>query len=106
MKEIKEKAQIHAQRVKEKAKESARRFNKELKKTTSTAIVAAFGFLIALSWRDLIQKGVEEIAKDNPLHSQIISTLIITIMSVLGILIVTKIFSGKQEIKKEIESDE
>ncbi len=106
MKEIKEKAKIHAQRAKERAKASAKKFNNELKKAINTAIIAAFGFLIALAWRDLIQKGIEELVKDNALHSQLISTLIITIVSVLGILIVTRIFSEKKDVKKEIEAEQ
>ncbi len=90
--------------AKERAKMHAIKFNRELKKTINTAIVAAFGFLIALSWRDLIQKGVEEISSKNPLNSQLISTLIITLVCVLGILIVTKIFSEKEDNKPESES--
>lgn len=90
--------------AKERAKAGTKKFNRELKKTMNTAIVAAFGFLIALSWRDLIQKGVEEISSKNPLNNQLISTIIITVISVLGILIVTKILSEKEENKPKSES--
>jgi len=83
-------------RAKEKTKESARKLNRELKKSISTALVAAFGFLIALAWRDLIQKWIETISTKNPLQGQLITALIITIVSVLGILIVTKLFSVRE----------
>ncbi len=89
--------------AKERAKERAKKFNRELKKTMNTAIVAAFGFLIALAWRDLIQKGVEEISSKSPLNNQLISTLIITVVCVFGILLVTKIFSEKEDNKQKSE---
>jgi len=92
MKEIKEKAQIHARRIKEKAK----RFNRELKKALYTAFLAAFGFLIALVWRDLIQVWVEKISATSPLHGQLISTLIVTFICVFGILIATRFLKVKE----------
>ena len=67
----------------------------EFRKSTSTAIVAAFGFLIALAWRDLIAEWVGKISAYSPLQGQLISTLVITAVSVIGILIVTKVFSEK-----------
>jgi len=79
--------------MKEQIKSSARKFKLELKKSINTAIVAAFGFLIALVWKDVISEYVSDIQKLSPLKGQFISAVIITIISVLGILIITKIFS-------------
>ena len=79
--------------VKEKIKESAKKFKLELKKSASIAIVAAFSFLIALSWRDVIVEYVKKIEELSPLRGNLISAIIITSISVIGILIVTKIFS-------------
>lgn len=79
--------------VKGKIKESAKKFRMELKKSISTAIVAAFGFLTALAWRDAINSWVIKISEVSPIKGNLISAIIITIISVIGILIVTKIFS-------------
>lgn len=86
MKEIKENTKIRIQRAKEKAKE----FNREIKKALYTAILAAFGFLIALVWRDVIQSWVEKISASSPVQGQLISALLVTIICVGGILIATK----------------
>ncbi len=78
------------------SKEKAQRFNKELKKALYAALIAAFGFLIALVWRDLIQSWVNKIASASPIKGQLISALIVTIICVLGILIVTRCLKEKE----------
>ena len=85
--------------MKEQIKSSARKFKFELKKSINTALVAAFGFLIALVWKDVVTEYVGEIQKLSPLKGQFISAIIITIISVLGILIITKIFSESPDSK-------
>jgi len=92
MKKIKEKVKTQAQKAKEKAK----RFNRELKKALYTALIAAFGFLIALVWRDVIQSWVEKISATSPLQGQLVSALIVTVICVAGILIVTKFLRAKE----------
>jgi len=74
-------------------KASAKKFKREVKKSTNTAIVAAFGFLMALAWRDLITEYVNELSAMSPVQGKFVSALIITVISVAGILIVTKVFS-------------
>jgi len=78
------------------------KFREEFNRSTNTAIVAAFGFLIALSWKDLITEFVSKLSSYSPLQGQLVSTFIVTIISVLGIIITTKIFSKKEieEVKK------
>lgn len=76
--------------LKIKARESALNFKRELKKSVITALVAAFGFLIALSWRDVITSWVAKISEANPIKSGFMSAIIITCICVLGILIVSK----------------
>ncbi len=93
---MKEKELTRKERLKLKAKAAARKFKFELKKAVSTGIVAAFGFLIALSWRDVITGYVSKIEDINPLNGKIISAVIITIISVIGILVVTKLLSAKE----------
>ena len=81
---------------KQKLKLKAIEFKKEFKKTTSTAIVAAFGFLIALSWRDLITEYMNKISANNLLQGRFIGAITVTLFSVLGILIVTRLLSNEK----------
>jgi len=87
------------QKLKLKAKNSAIKFKRELKKSVLIAITAAFGFLIALSWKELITEFVQSISKTNPLQGKFIAAITITLFSVLGIMLVTKLFQEKSETK-------
>jgi hypothetical protein len=69
--------------------------------SVNTAIIAAFGLLMALSWNSFINQFVSKITSYSPFQSQLISTLIITTICVLGIFITTKIFSPKKFEKKK-----
>ena len=71
------------------AKASAKKFNNETKKALNTALIAAFGFLIALTWRDVITEYVNKLTAISPVQGKLISATIITLVGVLGILIVT-----------------
>ena len=82
--------------LKGKLKESKEDFKRELRKSLSIAAIAAFSFVIGLSWNNLITGYVNEITQLSPLKGQLISTLIITVVGVLGILIATKINSRKK----------
>ncbi len=86
---------------KEIARERLRRFHREFNKATTTAIMAAFGFLVALVWKDVITEFVDNISEKSPIQGKLISALIVTIICVLGIMIVTKIFSEKKEDEKK-----
>lgn len=89
----KEKLLTRKEKLKIKAQASAKKYKQELKKSINTAMVAAFGFLIALSWKELITEYVELIAVKSPVKGQLISTLIVTFICVGGILLVTRFFS-------------
>ena len=78
-----------------KLKESKENFKEELKKSLSIASVAAFSFVIGLSWNSLITGYVNEITQLSPLKGQLVSTIAVTIVGVFGILIATKINSKK-----------
>ena len=71
---------------------------KEIKSTIAVAIAAAFGFIIALIWKDIIigamkladlwqEGGFSDV---NALIIGIVVAIIITIVSVLGIVIISK----------------
>ena len=70
----------------------------EVKSTIAVSIAAAFGFIIALIWKDIIigamkLKGLWQdggFADDGALVVGIVVALVITIVAVLGILFITK----------------
>ena len=90
------KTNLNKNKLKLKAKESASRFKNELRKSTTTAIVAAFGFLIALTWRDVIVEWVEKISSATPLQNNFITATIITLLCVFGILVFSKFNNEKK----------
>ncbi len=75
----------------------------EFKKQTSTAIIAAFSFLIALVWRDLISKIIQENATlqsaTYPVLAELITALIITVIAVFGIILTTRWAKTEEETK-------
>ncbi|MDO8623624.1 MAG: DUF5654 family protein [archaeon] len=81
----------------EKAREHGKRFRKELFSSVNTAIVAAFGFIIALAWKDVITEAVSKIEQVSPMSGKLISAALITIICVVGILITTKLLSDEME---------
>ena len=99
-KEKKEVKKSRIQTAKEKAKAQAVKLKKEVKKAMSAAILAAFGFLMALVWRDVITEWVNKISEQSPVQGKLISALIVTLICVLGILIFTRLLREKEEEKK------
>jgi hypothetical protein len=75
---------------KTKAKKTIKRFKIELKKSMATAIIAALGFLIALSWRDVIIEWVAKFSESSPFRNKFIGASVITVISIIGILIISK----------------
>lgn len=89
-----------AQVLKEKAlavKKKADHFNRESKKQFLVAVIAAFSFLMALSWREVILEYVNLLESFSPIQGQLMSAMIVTIISVLGILIANKYLGEKEE---------
>jgi hypothetical protein len=85
------------QKLKLKAKESAKKFRDEFKKSVATAMIAAFGFLTALVWKDVITGWVTKISEESPVKNSLITALITTIIAVMGILIVSKLNSENKK---------
>ncbi|MGK0208858.1 MAG: hypothetical protein ACI83O_000117 [Patescibacteria group bacterium] len=67
----------------------------ESRKALSTAILAAFAFLMALSWREYISDLLDSVLIYTPLESSLISALIITLISVVGIILVNRFLKVK-----------
>ena len=80
--------------IKEKIKSSGHRLGKEFKKSISTAIIAAFSLIVALAWKDVITGYIDKIKSITAINGQLISALFITLVSVIGILIISKMLGG------------
>ena len=76
-------------------KKSVKKFKKEFRKLLGTAIIAAFGLLTALAWKDVITGYLEKITPLGPVQGKLISALIITAISVIVILLITKIIPSE-----------
>jgi small-conductance mechanosensitive channel len=100
---LKEKKAVVAEinkKVAEKLKSQASEVKNEFKKQVSGAIIAAFGLIIALSWKDVITELVNQFAIVKS-YGLIVSALILTFISVMGIMIISKwAKSGSSEVKK------
>lgn len=70
----------------------AKRVKKEIRRHIITAILAAFGFMIALFWRDAIQSTINELLNrfgiiQNAFYYKILVAIIVTIICVFAIII-------------------
>ena len=71
---------------------------KEVRSTIAVAIAGAFGFIIALIWKDIIIGAMKlggfwqdgGFANTNALIIGVIIAIVITLVAVLGILFITK----------------
>ena len=75
--------------VVEKIKTHAATLKQEFKKQTSTAIMAAFGLIIALAWKDVITYYVGKINFIDG-YGLLATAVVLTIISVAGILIISR----------------
>ncbi|HPD81881.1 MAG TPA: DUF5654 family protein [Candidatus Pacearchaeota archaeon] len=90
---------IKPQVIHERAKKEAHSFKKEFKKQMNTAILAAFGFLIALVWKDVITTAVEKISDKAPFGGAIVSALLVTTICVVGIMFFSRILKNEEDKK-------
>lgn len=82
----------------------AEKLSKEVRKNIGSAIVAAFAFIIALVWRDVIKEAVDKMILDFGLvgdtyNIRLLAAFITTIICVVGILYFSK-WSEKPAEKK------
>jgi hypothetical protein len=84
------------QKIRLEAKQKSSKFKSEFKKSINTALVAAFGFLIALSWRSVITDLIESIESFSPVQGKLVEAIIVTIVGVIGIMTVTSFLSEKE----------
>ena len=79
----------------------ARAVKDQFKKNMTKAILAAFAFVIALVWRDVIRDTVSEISKRAGIEGTgyiytLISAFFVTFICVVGILMVSKMKEEKK----------
>jgi len=75
-------------------------YQKEIRKSSNTAITAAFGFLIALTWRDTIKELISKITAISPIQTNLITAILTTIVCVLGITLTNKILNIEDKNNK------
>ena len=86
----------------ERTKESTKKFKGEFKKTIGTSIIAAFSLIVAFAWKDVVEEYMSKFI--NVLQGKVISALIITAISVIAIMIVTKITTDPETNKESEEA--
>lgn len=86
-----------AEHIKERTKKGVKEFKREFKKEMNTAVMAAFGFLIALVWKDVITEFVDKISEKSPFQGTLFSALGVTVICVLGIMFFSRILKNKEE---------
>jgi len=82
----------------------------QFKQHVSTAIIAAFSFLIALSWKDLIvdfvKVGIAQVTLEQyPYLSTLITAIIVTIVAIIGIALVTRWVKDPKVIVSETKTE-
>ncbi len=98
-KEIKEQKQ-ETKSVKSNARQAIKTIKSETKKQIIVAFTAAFGFLIALVWRDVIKSYVDRIISQLTVSGpesliMLYTAIITTILAVIGIILINK-WSSRQ----------
>ena len=84
---------MSAQRIHKKIIEKASTFKSEFRKQTATAIMTAFGLIIALAWKDVITDIVSKISF---VQGLLLSAIVVTAISVIGMIIVSR-WAGKDK---------
>ena len=80
----------------------AAEIKKETARHITTAITAAFAFVIAFAWKDAIRKAIDSSVKrmgipETVYFYEFIIAIIITIVCVIGIMIIAKYGAKKEE---------
>ncbi|MBU0760055.1 MAG: hypothetical protein KJ600_00435 [Nanoarchaeota archaeon] len=81
----------------------------QFKQHVSTAIIAAFSFLIALAWKDLIVQATNSLIKEDllqqtPYLPALIAAIVVTLIAIIGILIVTSWAKKPQVLVSQTET--
>lgn len=77
--------------------EKAHKFRLEVAKTISSSLVAAFGLVTGLAWKEVVDEYMKLIV--SPEQSKLITAFVITIISVICIVVISRILATEE--KKE-----
>ena len=94
-------------KTKNHAKEKTLYLHSKFKEHSSTAIIAALSFVIALAWKDLVIEVVNEFLKPSilvqyPYLSELITAITVTIFAIVAITFVSKWANKPEEKLQEI----
>lgn len=96
-KEIEKQIQKTLKKIFEKTVNSASEFREEFEKQVVIAVTSAFGFLVALFWKEPITELVNNILKNLPQSTQItfkfISAIIVTTIATFVLILLAKMRS-------------
>ena len=102
-----EKSDNILEKTKNHAKEKTLYLHSKFKEHSSTAIIAALSFVIALAWKDLVIELVNEFLKPSilvqyPYLSELITAITVTIFAIIAITFVSKWAKKSEEKLQEI----
>ncbi len=106
IKKEREKLEVIKKEVQELIKKESGGVEKEFKKNLNTAVTAAFAFVIALAWKDVITQSVDYLIAFSHLPQgqafgfRIVSAIAITFVCVVGIMLTVR-FVGKKNGEEE-----
>jgi len=85
-----------------------KKFKNEFRKQSSIAIVAAFGFLIALVWRDFISEIINHLTENFQMIGSVyfyklVAAIVVTAISIVGIVFASKLNVKVEEKEEEIK---
>ncbi len=78
---------------KKRLSKTALEFRKELKKSFATALTSAIGILLALTWKDVLTAYFDSLSQVTPFRGQLITAILITIISTIIILFISRYVS-------------
>jgi len=94
-----EKIKIQKRNLQKEMKENSKNYIHEFRKTVAAALISAFAFLIALSWKDVILEFADYIKQTTKIQGTLLTAILVTLISIIGIMIITKYVANKAEKK-------
>jgi hypothetical protein len=79
---------------------AAKRVKQEIRKNIAKAVLAAFGFMIALVWRDVVKEGVNKLIAMSALNGDGYMFTLITAIVTTGICVVGIIYFSRWSEQK------